>query len=312
MDQVEYLLRQRGFDFQDGSDNVLVVCPFHDDTNPSLSVHRTKGVFHCFSCAESGNFTKLIAEIDGVSYEEATDIIDLGFNPQDSLAELSNLVAKADDKVRFVNEDYFFSTFTEVKGIFKKYLQRRQIGDRAITRFQIRCCYEGKYRNRVVIPIRDYENRMVSFTARSIFSGTKPKTMKLKSSKITNNSLFGLREMPDSNNIVLVEGEMDCIYLQQFLIPAVSLMGKLLTDKRIEMILDNFSYVYISYDNDKWGNIAARKHLQILKDQMPASRIILPKGCDPNDLSLDDVLRIYGEVIPEKVHNQIQRQKDQS
>jgi len=30
--------------------NFLTRCPFHDDTNPSMSVNNEKGLYHCFSC----------------------------------------------------------------------------------------------------------------------------------------------------------------------------------------------------------------------------------------------------------------------
>jgi DNA primase len=35
------------------------LCPWHNDKNPSLSVTRETGIYHCFSCHESGDhFTR--------------------------------------------------------------------------------------------------------------------------------------------------------------------------------------------------------------------------------------------------------------
>ena len=31
-----------------------VCCPFHEDRNPSLSIHLVSGGFHCFSCGAHG------------------------------------------------------------------------------------------------------------------------------------------------------------------------------------------------------------------------------------------------------------------
>ena len=39
----------------------LRVCPFHADSNPSLSLEDNKGLFHCFGCNESGNIIKFYA-----------------------------------------------------------------------------------------------------------------------------------------------------------------------------------------------------------------------------------------------------------
>lgn len=299
-------MRQRGYDFVE-ADNLLITCPFHDDNNPSLSVHSGSGVFKCWACEETGDFAKLIAEIDGISISDARDFLDSGFSPSDSLKEIESLVSPKRDRVRFVDEDYFESYFPKVEGVFRKYLHGRKLTDKTIDRFGIRCCYEGKFRNRVIIPIRDYEGRMVSFNARSIFKGTVPKTKKLKSSKIINTTLFGWHERRRTDELVLVEGEIDCIFLQQFGIPAVSLMGKTLTDSRLEMILDNASHVYLSYDNDLEGQKAMRNHSSILNGHMPASPIRLPKGSDPNDLSVSQVFEYYGGLIPNEVKSKIRR-----
>ena len=32
----------------------LVLCPFHEDTKPSLSIHLVSGGFHCFACGIRG------------------------------------------------------------------------------------------------------------------------------------------------------------------------------------------------------------------------------------------------------------------
>ena len=34
--------------------NYFAVCPFHDDTNPSLSISPEKQIFRCFVCGASG------------------------------------------------------------------------------------------------------------------------------------------------------------------------------------------------------------------------------------------------------------------
>lgn len=40
-------------------DTFFVVCPFHDDKNPSLSLTDVRKVFHCFGCQASGNVFSL-------------------------------------------------------------------------------------------------------------------------------------------------------------------------------------------------------------------------------------------------------------
>ena len=41
----------------------LRICPFHIDTNPSLSLSNEKGVFNCFGCGKKGNIITFHAEL---------------------------------------------------------------------------------------------------------------------------------------------------------------------------------------------------------------------------------------------------------
>ena len=42
----------------------LRICPFHKDTNPSLSLSNEKGVFNCFGCGKKGNIITFHAELN--------------------------------------------------------------------------------------------------------------------------------------------------------------------------------------------------------------------------------------------------------
>lgn len=48
------------------SGSVKVLCPFHDDEKPSLSVDVTvgSGKFQCFSCGERGNVLDFVQKMD--------------------------------------------------------------------------------------------------------------------------------------------------------------------------------------------------------------------------------------------------------
>ncbi len=40
------------------------LCPFHNDTNPSMSIHTGKGIAHCFSCGAGGNAVSFIQKYE--------------------------------------------------------------------------------------------------------------------------------------------------------------------------------------------------------------------------------------------------------
>jgi len=51
------------------------LCPWHDDKNPSLSVDKAKGVYHCFGCGESGDAIELVKKMKTVSFREAVTFL---------------------------------------------------------------------------------------------------------------------------------------------------------------------------------------------------------------------------------------------
>src|SRR5579883_3050739 len=54
-----------------GSNEWRARCPFHLDTNPSLSITEKNGVYvwHCFPCDKGGDVLTFIQEKDGVSLD---------------------------------------------------------------------------------------------------------------------------------------------------------------------------------------------------------------------------------------------------
>lgn len=53
------------------SKNFWGVCPFHNDSNPSMSVNREKKIFKCFSCGTGGDVITFVSKIENISFQEA-------------------------------------------------------------------------------------------------------------------------------------------------------------------------------------------------------------------------------------------------
>ncbi|MEL6853644.1 MAG: DNA primase [Cyanobacteria bacterium J06607_13] len=53
-----------------GRNNLVGLCPFHNDKSPSLSVSPERGLYHCFSCGAGGDAIKFIQELDGKSFAD--------------------------------------------------------------------------------------------------------------------------------------------------------------------------------------------------------------------------------------------------
>ncbi len=54
-------------------DNYVALCPFHNDSNPSLQVSQTKQIFKCFSCNTGGDVIEFIRQYKKESFKEALE-----------------------------------------------------------------------------------------------------------------------------------------------------------------------------------------------------------------------------------------------
>ena len=51
--------------------NFVGLCPFHDDSTPSLNVSQEKQIYKCFSCGAGGNSFTFLRDIENISFIEA-------------------------------------------------------------------------------------------------------------------------------------------------------------------------------------------------------------------------------------------------
>ena len=93
-------------DLKKSGRNYVGICPFHDDTNPSLTVNREKKLFKCFVCGAGGNVITFVMKMENCGFKEA-------FNKVVELGGLSN-----DLKMK-ITQEFTYNPYNEK--------QRRQI-----------------------------------------------------------------------------------------------------------------------------------------------------------------------------------------
>lgn len=130
----EYVpLEKKGNDFKG-------LCPFHNDSNPSLSVSPSKKVFKCFSCNTAGNVIQFVQKIENISFVEAMKKVASKSGITLNLKENPNEVRNRKyyeimDKVSQAYEFYLKNTTEGEKAL--AYLNKRNINDDVIKRFRI-------------------------------------------------------------------------------------------------------------------------------------------------------------------------------
>jgi DNA primase len=57
-------------------DNLVGLCPFHEDHTPSLTVYPASGTFHCYGCGKHGDVIKFVQEIERMSFNQALESLE--------------------------------------------------------------------------------------------------------------------------------------------------------------------------------------------------------------------------------------------
>ena len=72
------VVRSRGVALKPQGGDLLGLCPFHPDENPSLHVTPSKGLWRCMSCGATGNVIQFVQKFDGVSFRHAYELLKNG------------------------------------------------------------------------------------------------------------------------------------------------------------------------------------------------------------------------------------------
>lgn len=69
------LIRSRGIDLASRGKDLVGLCPFHEDKEPSLVVTPSKNLWHCFSCGSGGDPIEFVMKFDHVEFPRAVEIL---------------------------------------------------------------------------------------------------------------------------------------------------------------------------------------------------------------------------------------------
>ncbi len=155
--------------------------------------------------------------------------------------------------------------------------------------------FYDRFRGRIIFPIHDVNGNVAGFTARvrpekeaeekmGKYINT-PQTMIYDKSKI----LFGLDKakmaIKAEDAAVLVEGQMDAIMAEQNgFNNIIASSGTALTVEQVNLIKRYSNNLFLSFDMDKAGDLAAERGIaQAMQAEMNIKVIELPEGKDPDE-----------------------------
>ena len=282
--------------------NYWGICPFHDDSNPSMSVSIEKQLYNCFSCNNAGGVFKFIQQIEKVSFKEAVNIVGkkvgLSIKIDD---EIKNYDKNQNILINALNDamDYYIISietnegkealeYAQKRGLTPKIREKFKIGyankSGTLTNFLVdKKKYDVAslmnaslttskekdfFKNRLIFGIQNEYGDIVAFSGRSI-NNQEPKyinsfeTTLFKKNKILYN-WFNAKFLAQKNKeLIIVEGFMDVIALYKSGIEnVVAIMGTALTKKNIDK-LNNINII-LMLDSDNAGKRATIKSIKLL------------------------------------------------
>jgi hypothetical protein len=130
------LVESRGIALKKNGSGWFGLCPFHDDTNPSLSINPDENLFQCFGCGAAGDVIRFVELFDKVSFTEAVKRLsgsDLDRPPRSRRKKETPPKKPTAAQVKLLRRviDFYHTAFAEDPRAMQ-YLERRGITDKAV------------------------------------------------------------------------------------------------------------------------------------------------------------------------------------
>ena len=308
--------------------NFFGVCPFHDDTNPSMSVSREKQIYTCFSCHATGNVYTFLMNYEHMSFPDVLKYLGEKVGVDTGSVHIKKKNTKFDKFYDAYNLSlkYFQNNLNSTLGkSAKKYLLDRKIDDGIIKEFEIGLSLDkindltelltkkdydlvtlnriglssdnhDIYNDRIMFPLYDLEGRVVGFSGRRYDNIKENKYVNTKETDIFKKGELlyhyhiAKEECRKEKSLIVMEGFMDVIRASSIGVKnTVALMGTALTKDQISLIKRLSKNVYLCLDGDDPGVKATLSNGEVLLNEGLDVKVIpLPNPDDPDSYILNN------------------------
>ena len=245
-------------------EQIIIHCPFHEDRRESCSINLDKGVWICFAGCGQGGLKYFIKKYTGKSWEELNEdfqvqTYDLEFNWFDDELDDEQLdIVDTPDTVLDIEDNHW--------------IYKRGFSYESILKWG---CKTNKYDD-FMIPVEDAESNIKGWITRR--RSAIPKylfTKGFSKSKV----LFGINQLYNTDVLYVVEGALDCMWLNQFGYSSVAILWASVSKTQINLLSKlNPSEVVLALDNDEAGARGIEKATVDMKDRFLLSYLTLPEN----------------------------------
>lgn len=290
-------LRQKG-------DELIGLCPFHEESKGSFYASTSKNAFHCFGCKKKGNILDFVAVKEGVTIREAAVLIQGWFNIASQNAIEAPQTAREAQNGTQAPSDQENSPLTFVlRNLDAKhpYLKERGVNKETVEHFGIGYCSRGLMKGRIAIPVHNEIGELVAYAGR--YPGEPPEgdeRYKLPQGFVKSRVVFNLHqagEIGRDKGLIVVEGFFDVFRVSQAGYPnVVALMGSHLSPTQKELLVDSLGpqgKLTLLFDADDAGLACQAQCLEELSSQLFVKPVRLPEGGhQPDELTDEQILQL--------------------
>lgn len=302
--------------------NFFGVCPFHDDSNPSMCVSREKQIYTCFSCHATGNVYTFLMNYEHIDFKEALKYLGDKVGIDTGGIHIAKKSTKFDKLYEAYNLSlkYFQNNLNSGIGkAAKEYLAKRSIDEKIIKEFEIGLSLESRddltkllssknydlvtlnriglssddhdiYNDRIMFPLYDVNGRVVGFSGRIYKDNGQNKYVNTKETDIFKKGEMlyhyhiAREECREKKFVIVMEGFMDVIRASTIGIKnTVALMGTALTKEQIALLRRLSNNIILCLDGDGPGQHATEAIGDNLLEQgLEVKVIALPDPDDPD------------------------------
>ena len=258
---------------------VAIYCPFHDNVHsPACYINTKTGLWQCFnpSCGKKGNFRQLYKHMTGKTYGREWILdpvnlqreLDLALVIKDGTEELSTDSVQVDYESGEVDN---VQTLVD-RGYDLDILEYFEIG-------------YSKVKDRVVIPVRDPQYKLVGLIGRAIHDWQEPRYLYNKGFKRAD-VLFNIQNAKQYDSVIICEGSLDAIKVAQAgFRNVVATLGAKVSPNQVRMIKKYFDAITVFSDNDDAGAEMRRAIIDECRGK-EIYTVAIPDGLkDPGDMT---------------------------
>lgn len=307
--------------------NFFGVCPFHDDSNPSMCVSREKQIYTCFSCHATGNVFTFLMNYEHMDFRETLRYLGEKVGVDVSSVHIAKKNTKFDpfyDAYSF-SLKYFQNNLLSKAGVnARNYLAKRNIDDSVIKEFEIGLSLDTSddltklltskkydlaclnqiglssdardvYIDRIMFPLYDLTGRVVGFSGRiykdnglNKYLNTK-ETPIFKKGQLLYHYHIAKEECRLKKSVIVMEGFMDVIRASTIGVRnTVALMGTALTHEQLQLLKRLSNNIILCLDGDDPG-VHATLSIgdMLLEEGLEPKVLVLPNPDDPDSFILN-------------------------